>query len=123
MQAGQFFIYDGTQTGATVQLQVPDLVGQPTWIDQNTMQVQTVMRGDIQIANTLKMPPGLQNLPGVVSTSASSLPSTSQYKTAFQGNFVVAPPVGQGIRHIGCFTDPDGRQWVSVFNCVVQLPN
>lgn len=116
IQGGEFFVYDGTQASTTVQLQFQDLVGQPTWIDVGTVQVAAVMRGDIQLGNTLRMPAGLQNSPGIVTTGQASLPSNSKYQSAFQGSFNVA-----AVRHIGNYRSTDGGQWVSIFNCTTSL--
>jgi hypothetical protein len=112
IQGGQFFIYDGTQNTRTVPLQFTDFVGQPTWIDVNLMQVKAVMRADIQLGNTVTMPPGLQNLPGIVTTSQQAQPSLNKYKSAFQGSFNV-----NAVRHVGNFRASDGGQWCTIFNC------
>jgi len=71
-------------------LKFNDLVGQPTWLNQAQMIVTTVMRADIQINDTIKMPQGLLDAPGTVTTAAAARPSQLDYKSAFQGLFVVA---------------------------------
>ena len=115
LNSGQILISDGSVKTSAVQLAFTDLVGQPKWIDQNTMQFSTIMRADIQVATSVKMPVGLQNAPGIVQTAASSLPSSLKYKTSFQGEFII-----QAVRHVGNFRDPDGAQWVTVFQAAPQ---
>lgn len=114
IQGDEFLVYDGSATAVTVRLAFTDFVGQPTWIDQNVMQVKTVLRSDIQLSNAVLMPQGLQNLPGVVATSPASYPSQSKYQSAFQGKFTVAE-----MRHIGSFRSSDAAQWATVLNCAV----
>jgi hypothetical protein len=106
---------DGSIPGNATQIKFTDFVGQPTWIDQNIMQFTTVMRADIQVFSLVKMPQGLQDAPGIVTTTAASLPSSLKYKTAFQGTFIV-----QSVRHVGNFRDANGASWVTVFQCAVQ---
>jgi hypothetical protein len=120
VQGGEFFVYDGTQSSVTVPFLFNDFVGQPTWIEQNQILVKTVMRGDIQVGNTVTMPEGLQDYPGIVTTSGNSFPSSNKYKAAFQGNFNVGGSAG-GVRHVGNFRSPDGADWVSLFYCTTGL--
>ncbi|WP_244126833.1 hypothetical protein [Burkholderia gladioli] len=112
IQAGQITVWDDTYEPNTVQLAFTDFIGQPTWIEPNVMQVKLVLRADIQLGTTLKMPQGLQSTPGIVLTSAASLPSSLKYKSAFQGSFSVIEQ-----RHIGNFRAPDGASWATVINC------
>ena len=112
IQGGQFFVYDGSETSVTVPIAFNDLIGQPTWIDVNLIQIKTVLRADVQMSNKVKMPQGLQGLPGMAAVTAQSLPSSSKYQSAFQGAFSV-----YAIRHIGNFRAPDGNQWATILNC------
>jgi hypothetical protein len=104
---------DGSIPGNASQIKFTDFIGQPTWVDINVMQFTTVMRADIQTGGLVQMPQGLQNAPGIVTTTAASFPSQLKYKTSFQGQFIV-----QSVRHVGAFRDPDGKAWVSIFQCV-----
>lgn len=91
-------------------LNFTDLIGQPKWVNYNIMQFMTPMRADIQINTLVKMPQGLPNAPGTVTTTAVSAPSQAKYQSAFQGTFTV-----QSVRHVGNFRDPDGASWSSIF--------
>lgn len=111
LQQGTFAVYDGSSPASPIALSFTDLVGQPTWIGTNQCQVTTVMRGDIQVGNSITLPQGFVPGAGSVTVLPSSM---SQYasQSAFQGTMLVT-----AIRHVGSFRDPDGRAWVSIFNC------
>lgn len=106
-------VFDTTQKTPIAVLEFTDFVGQPTWIMQDTIQVKTVLRGDIQVGDNLAFPVGFQNAPGFVQTGQASYPTFSKYKSAIQGKFTVTQ-----VRHVGNFRDPNGNDWVSIFNCV-----
>lgn len=112
--AGNFLIFDDTYKPAPIEIQFVDLVGQPTWIDVNIMQVKLIMRSDISVGARIKMPKGLQNAPGLVLTTGTSLPSSVKYKSAFQGEFQIVEA-----RQVGNFRTPDGTSWVTILNCAV----
>lgn len=76
IQAGKLVVYDGTYKPAPVQLNFNDFVGQPTWIEPNVIQLKTAMRADLQLGSIIRMPTGLQNAPGLVTTTGASLPSS-----------------------------------------------
>ncbi|WP_070105613.1 hypothetical protein [Burkholderia plantarii] len=112
IQGGQISVWDDTYEASTIQLAFTDFVGQPTWIQPNIMQIKLVMRADIQLGGTVKMPAGLQNKPGATLTSAAAMPSSLKYKSTFEGSFSVTE-----VRHIGNFRAPDGASWATVVNC------
>ncbi|MDE3023863.1 MAG: hypothetical protein KGI54_18760, partial [Pseudomonadota bacterium] len=110
---GTLTAYDYSTIPNPVQLSFSDMVGQPTWIGNDIMQVKVVMRADINVGRLIEMPKGLQGTPGIVLTSEASSPSFYKYKSLFQGKFYV-----QSMRHIGNFRSSDGASWVTVMNCV-----
>ncbi len=114
---GTIFISDGSAPDTPIQVAFNDLIGQPTWIENLTMQFMTVMRADIQVGATIKMPQGISG-PGGITTTPQSLPSQTgpQQSTAFQGTFVV-----QSVRYIGNFRDPNGQSWATIFQCAPVL--
>ena len=88
-----------------------DLIGQPTWIDANTMTFATVMRADVQVGTQILMPPELQNVPGIVATAAASQGGAQlKYQSAFKGKFNITE-----IRQIGNFRDANGGAWATIF--------
>ena len=110
-------VYDGSVSpSAPKQIAFTDLIGQPTWIDVNTMQFVTVMRADIQVGTVIQMPAGLGG-PGTTVLTPNALPSFlgPQYQTSFQGTFLV-----QSVRFIGNYRDPNGASWATVFKAVPQ---
>ena len=117
IQAGKIVVFDTTYSPAPVQLVFTDFIGQPTWINVNTIQVKLVARSDLQMGSIVRMPQGLQNLPGFVNTTASSYPSSIKYQTTFQNNFIV-----QELRQIGNFRAADASQWITIANCILN-PN
>lgn len=112
--AGSFLVFDDTYQAAPIEIQFVDLVGQPSWIDVNIMQVKLIMRSDIAVGSRITMPKGFQNAPGLILTTGTSLPSSVKYKSAFQGQFQVIEA-----RQVGNFRTPDGASWVTILNCAV----
>ena len=108
-------VLDGSVQSTPVQIQFTDFIGQPTWIDIYTMQFATVMRADIGVGTAVKMPQGLQDVPGIVTTAAAAYPSQLKYQTAFQGTFQIT-----SVRQVGNFRDPSGASWSTVFQAVAQ---
>jgi hypothetical protein len=117
IQAGRIVVFDQTYKSSPIQLAFTDFVGQPTWIGVNTIQVKMVARADLRMGGIVRMPQGLQNLPGFVSTTASAYPSSIKYQTTFQNNFIV-----QELRQVGNFRAADATQWVTIVNCLMN-PN
>ncbi len=95
-------VWDGTNPNAAKPIAFNDLVGQISWDGPNLLNVKCVMRSDINVSDTVTLPPGQ------ITTSAASL---SQFKqgSVFQGNFMV-----QSVRHVGNSRQPDANSWVTV---------
>jgi hypothetical protein len=106
MQNGKITVHDGTSSSSPKMIQFTDLVGQPTWILPYTIQVKVVMRGDLKIADRIKLPPTL-----VVTTAAaqSGIPGP----LTFSGTFKISV-----LRHIGNFRQPDGAAWITVIEAL-----
>jgi hypothetical protein len=117
IQAGRIVVFDQTYKPGPVQLSFNDFVGQPTWIAVNTIQVKMVARADLRLGAIVRMPQGLQNLPGFITTAQNSFPSSIKYQTTFQNNFII-----QELRQIGSFRSSDATQWVTIANCLMN-PN
>jgi len=117
IQGGKIVVFDTTYSPAPIQLVFTDFVGQPTWIAVNTIQLKMVARADLVMGGLVRMPEGLQNLPGFVTTGQSASPSTVKYETTFQNNFIV-----NELRQIGNFRSADASQWVTIANCIMN-PN
>ena len=82
-------VYDGTVKPPPIQLLFTDLIGQPTWRQAYTMQITTVMRGDIRVGDYVKLPPSFVvgfALPGNLLTAPdanSRSVSQSRYSRAW----------------------------------------
>jgi hypothetical protein len=113
IQAGKIVVYDNTYKPGPVQLAFTDFIGQPTWIDNFTMQVKTVLRADLEVGSVIRMPQGLQNVPGFIRTSAPPNPASIKYQSIFQNSFQVSE-----LRQIGNFRSSDAGDWCTIFNCV-----
>jgi hypothetical protein len=109
---------DGTKPGTNIAIQYYDLIGQPTWIENNTLQIKTCMRGDLFLGKMITLPPTLvtQTYSGAVNRMAPDI--AGEYggglnNLNFQGTWEVT-----GLRHVGKFRDPSMDAWVSIINAV-----
>jgi hypothetical protein len=108
-------VSDGSSQPSTTQLLFTDLIGQPTWVAPGTMQFMTVLRADVQIGGIVKMPAGLQSVPGSVTTTQAAFPSSEKYKTSFQGAFQI-----QSVRQVGNFRGTGDAAWATIFQAIAQ---
>lgn len=106
-----FMVYDGTTPTTPKPLVFTDFVGQPTWIDFATIQLQCVMRADIQVGDYVSLPQSQ------ITTTAQS---NSQFRNSlvFQGSFLV-----NRVRHVGSFRQPDAASWITVIDAVQAASN
>lgn len=109
-------VFDGTVTPQPTKLQFQDLIGQPTWIEYNTIQVICVMRGDIQVGDAIQMPEGIMAQPGMTVMQPQSHPAYANYNAVIKGKFLVVQ-----MRHLGNYRDPNGISWATIMNCVAML--
>jgi hypothetical protein len=115
-------VKDGTVKGGVISLAYEDIVGQPTWLKDNTIQVTTLLRGDIDPLASggqqqIKIPPSLvtmnesqamMSIPG-----GSGTPGLNGNYLTFQGTWDVTV-----VRHIGHFRDPSWNSWVTIIEAV-----
>ena len=113
IQNGNLVIFDATYQPSAITIDFKDLIGQPTWIDVNQMQMKTVMRSDLQVGSIIQMPQGYVGAPGGVTTTAQSMPSSQKYKSTFTQSFQI-----NKLRHVGNFRSSDSGEWSTIFNCV-----
>ena len=107
LQGNTFTVTDGTQPSTPKNIAFTDLIGQPTWINLNAVQVTCVMRADIHMGDFITLPPGLQT------TGRNSFAQFRQ-ESAFQGTFQVLR-----VRTVGNFRQPEAMSWVTVFDAVI----
>jgi len=108
-----FTLNDGTrQSQNPKRILFQDLIGQPTWIDLNTVQFKCPMRADIKIGDFVLMPPAL------ATTALNPLGGQQlRQSSTFKGQFTI-----QRMRHVGNFRQPDADSWVSTFDAAAQIP-
>jgi hypothetical protein len=120
---GKYLITDFTGPGTSIAIQFEDLIGQPTWIDQFTIQVKTVLRADINAAMangpvSITLPYQLlmtTQAAGAFSLSVAGLGSniSNTYEHGnvllFNGTWIV-----NKIRHVGHYRQPSGESWVTI---------
>jgi hypothetical protein len=107
LKQNEFDVYDGTTPTTPTQIAFQDMIGQPTWIAPQTIQVAFVMRADLEVGGYIKMPPS------IVTTTSSSF-SQFRSKSAFQGVFQI-----NQIRHVGNYRQQDAASWATAVNAFV----
>lgn len=111
VSGNKMIVSDGTGTQSSPKkISYQDLIGQPTWIGLQQIQLKTVMRGDLNIFDYITLPPS------IITTTASSF---SQFRTnsVFQGTFQI-----QQLRHVGRFRQPDGMAWNTTIDVLSSQP-
>jgi hypothetical protein len=108
------FFYDNvfnTAPSAVKPLVFQDFIGQPTWIEPNTINFKTVLRADLNIGNVIKFPQGVQ-APFVLTQANAAYPgSPINDTTTFQGLFQISR-----MQHFANFRQPDAESWVTTFD-------
>ena len=107
-----FTVFDRSTQTTPIAINFQDLIGQPTWILPNTIQIGCPMRADLSVNDYITMPRGLVGAPGAVTTTAPSMPQ-NRAQSAFTGTFHITQ-----VHHMGNFRQPDGQSWISVINAV-----
>ena len=102
---GAFTVFDGTTKTTPKLIAFNDLIGQPTWIAYNQIQVILVMRADLSVGDFVTMPATL------VTTTAESL-SQFRDQAIFQSSFQIYQ-----MRHVGNFRQPDAQSWITAIDC------
>ncbi len=102
-------VLDGSAQRSSVRnISFQDLIGQPTWKSLNVINLKTVMRADIGIGDSVKLPPTL------ITTTAQSF-SQFRQSSQFQGTFMVID-----MHHFGNFRQADAESWNTTFD-IAQL--
>lgn len=102
---GTLLVTDQTTPTPAKKILFQDMIGQPTWIENNNMQFKCMMRADIAIGDTIQMPAAIVTTTSAASTSQLNLKST------FEGTFYISE-----MRHVGNFRQADAESWVTTFN-------
>lgn len=97
-------IYDGSSQTSPIQIAFKDMIGQPTWLNNFTVQVAFAMRADLTVGDYIKFPAAQ-----TTTNPGSTFPGGPSQKSVFQGVFQI-----NQIRHVGSFRQPDAASWVTV---------
>jgi hypothetical protein len=93
----------------TVNILFTDLVGQPTWTANGVVLVTVIMRGDINIGDTVTLPESIATVgPGAINMSPTQLSTIARFSSQFQGNWTV-----RQVRHVGNYKSAQGTAWVT----------
>jgi hypothetical protein len=107
---------DETIVGTLIPIQFEDLIGQPTWIGNEEIQIKTCLRSDIVAIDGKGIMQVTLPQNTVVTTTEGGAASAMGYKVGdvlnFQGTFSV-----NTVRHIGHYRQPTGDAWVSIIDC------
>jgi hypothetical protein len=119
----QITAFDGSTQTTPVNIAFQDLIGQPTWINNATIQFVCAMRADLNVNTFIAMPKGLLGnpsnpfgAPGAVTTTTASQPQARQ-NIIFTGVFKIV-----SVHHMGEFRQASGDAWVTVFNAIIAVP-
>jgi hypothetical protein len=125
-------VWDATKVLGWGQIDYTDLIGQPTWIEIQKIQVKCIMRGDIQCGYHVTVPPGLYGLsPTAIVTHRPGVALNTLQVNAF------GVPIGQGspqrdnvsipgagvvtkVLHVGDFRNPDGVGWSTTYDILIE---
>jgi hypothetical protein len=101
----------GASASQPIQLGFNDLIGQPTWIGPQQLQVMTVMRGDLRASGFITLP--ITRATVTQSAVAGTGPALSPYNqnVIFQGTWYIGT-----LHHVGNYKDPSALSWVTVLN-------
>jgi len=103
--------YDTTVPIAPKMIAFQDLIGQPTWIEPQTVSFKTVLRSDLAPGSQIVFPPGAVQSPYAQTTPAAAIPGVAAAsKTTFQGKFFIGD-----VHHYMNFRQADGDSWSTVF--------
>lgn len=103
LSQGKIKVWDKNQNATRIEFS--DLIGMPTWIGPQTIQVKVVMRGDLDISKKITLPQTFVNS----SQSGAPVGSAIDQQMSFAGDWDI-----QELRHIGASRAPAGDAWITV---------
>ena len=92
---------------ASKTISINDFVGQPTWIDANTIGFTCVMRGDIDLTTTIDMTMAItgNTQQGAYGIQKNMLTETGKFQVTF-------------VRHLGNYRNTDAGAWSTTIEAV-----
>jgi hypothetical protein len=102
-------VWDGSSAVGNGEISYLDLVGQPTWLDINTVSIKVVLRGGLHIGYDVSLPQTLVGFSGPDSVLPGSAAASDQRThVSLPGLYKIWK-----ILHIGDFRNPDGASWTT----------
>lgn len=111
INADRIIAYDSTYKPTPIPLVFDDMIGQPTWISYNTLQIVLAQRADLSVGSQITMPKDIGSIPGFVQTTVASTSSYAKYQSTFKDTFTVTE-----LRQLGNFRSPNGQAWSTIIN-------
>jgi hypothetical protein len=110
-------VWDDTNSNITgnptVNLDFTDLMGQPTWIDAQIIQITCPMRADIALNSYITLPSTpIITIPGSIN---ATITGGIMQSSVFQGQNLRVIMV----RHTGNFRSSDAHAWITVINATL----
>ena len=118
LSGNTFYVQDGSAVQAPnttyqnpKQIAFTDLIGQPTWIDPQTLQFNTVMRADLAPLDYVLLPVGIN--PVTTQPGAVPVGIPARDSSIFKGTWQIVM-----MRHVGNSRDPSATAWITTFNAI-----
>jgi hypothetical protein len=103
-------VWDGTQPPINRGvIQVIDIIGQPTWVDQFTIHLKVVLRADLHVGDTFTLPPNIIMALGPNANPIGGNNSASPQRTHLTVEGMTFRIYR--ILHVGDFRSPHGADW------------
>ncbi len=104
------YIWDGSGASGPTDIRGIDLIGQPTWIEYNKIEIKVVMRANLILGQIVTIPKGTLINTGPGAVLGGSPASEQMVRVTMEG----LPVRITKITHIGDFRNPDGNYWCTV---------
>jgi len=127
LQNNTWIITDTTSLTQTKQINLQDLIGQVTWHSANTCTAYTVLRGDINPGDIVRLPNNLGTInasqPWAQPAGTQTLPGSGGYSSkniglVFSGVFQVT-----SLRHVGDSRGAENTAWLTTLELTKIPPN
>jgi hypothetical protein len=106
-------VWDGTYPVSSGDISYLDLIGQPTWLNINTVSIKIVLRGGLHIGGTVTLPQTLVGFGGADS-QVGGVPDQRSH-ISLPGSYLIVK-----VLHIGDFRNPDGASWSTNLEVLTQ---
>ncbi|EPT5086687.1 hypothetical protein ACVUCS_003632 [Salmonella enterica subsp. enterica] len=111
LQSKAISVFDNsTEPDGAIDILPQELIGQPTWIELNTISFKCPLRGDLHCGDVVHLPENMTAGSLLVQNTENSA-AWIRNKINFSGNHRII-----SVRHIGQYLNKDGNNaWVTVF--------